>query len=439
MHHLAAICSIGLLIAVITGSTAVRGELPKGITNDPLLNSRYLLFGSERLRVRTWRWAVLRGNTDMVPAIIFSLRYLEQEDREDAGEVLRKLTGQRLGDSWNRWMQWLQTRPDIKPFEGFSTFLAGVYKGLDEKFIDLVYPGMDHNIRLEEIVWGGARAKTGIPALNNPSMIPASAAHDLKDNEPVFGVAINGDVRAYPYRYMDWHEMMNDTVGDVPVALAYCTLCGSGILFSTKVDAFAEPIVFGSSGLLYRSNKLMFDDKKLTALPLVTSTWGHWRKRHPETQVLAENTGFERDYQPGKPYSNYFKSPKLLFPVATKKDGNKPKSEVFVLRLGHAQKAWPLTRFAGGKVINDKVGAVNLVVLGNAATREIRAYRTTGQVFQNVAGSADSLNQLKSVEGRWQVTEAALIGPNDEALSRLPGHIAYWFAWQTYFANTNQP
>ena len=76
----------------------------------------------------------------------------------------------------------------------------------------------------------------------------------LTDEELVFGVSINGDVRAYPFRMLDWHEMFNDVIGGVPVSLAYCTLCGSGILFETMVEGRDKPFVFGSSGFLFRSN-----------------------------------------------------------------------------------------------------------------------------------------------------------------------------------------
>ena len=91
------------------------------------------------------------------------------------------------------------------------------------------------------------------------SASPASAASYLNPDDPVFGVEINGDARAYPLRIANWHEMVNDVVGGVPVSLAYCTLCGSGILFDGRVAGRAEPFTFGSSGLLYRSNKLMYD------------------------------------------------------------------------------------------------------------------------------------------------------------------------------------
>ena len=90
-------------------------------------------------------------------------------------------------------------------------------------------------------------------------MIAAGDADYLRDDDLVFGVEINGDIRAYPLRIMGWHEMFNEVIGGVPVALAYCTLCGAGILFETAVEGRDEPFVFSTSGFLYRSNKLMYD------------------------------------------------------------------------------------------------------------------------------------------------------------------------------------
>jgi len=95
-------------------------------------------------------------------------------------------------------------------------------------------------IRIEEIAWGGV-VKDGIPSLNSPAMIAASNADYMRRDDLVFGVAINGDVRAYTLRIMGWHEMFNDVIGGVPVAPAYCTLCGAGILYDTKVAGRTKP------------------------------------------------------------------------------------------------------------------------------------------------------------------------------------------------------
>ena len=73
---------------------------------------------------------------------------------------------------------------------------------------------------MEEIVWGGVRVD-GIPALDNPKMVTPGQADYLVPGERVFGVSINGDTRAYPARFLDWHEMLNDVIGGEPVSLAY--------------------------------------------------------------------------------------------------------------------------------------------------------------------------------------------------------------------------
>ena len=437
-------------------------ELPKGLSDSPLLNSRFLLFGSRSLRRQTLKWITERQNTDMIAPLIYTLRYLEPQQRPAVVKTLRKLTGQRLGDHWFKWVVWQQQQEDLVPFEGFDVYLSALFSNIDKTFSDYIYPGVEHRIRLEEIVWGGAAAGTGIPTLTNPNLLTATQATYLAGNEKVFGVVINGDARAYPYRIMDWHEMLNDVVGGVPVTLAYCTLCGSGILFDSIPEGThqlaGQPLSFGSSGLLYRSNKLMYDqstnslwnqftgkpavgtlanaDLKLNARPIVTTTWKEWLATHPDTRVLDVNTGYDRNYQTGTPYHDYFASPDLLFPAASDKKQGKPKSELFVLRISGSEKAWPLERFKRGAVINDQVGALKLVLIGNANTKTVRAYRRENYEFaldsKERAGEFSWLVS-SSDSKEWKITEGALISPDNERLTRLPGHLAYNFAFNTYF------
>ena len=295
--------------------------------------------------------------------------------------------------------------------------------------------------------------KDGIPALTNPRLIEASQVTYLRDKDLVFGISINGDVRAYPYRIMDWHEMLNDIIGGVPVSLAYCTLCGAGILYKTERENNKSPFVFGSSGLLYRSNKLMYDQDthslwnqfsgnpvvgslvgnniELEVLPLVTTTWSQWRTQHPNTKVLDLNTGYQRDYTPGTAYGAYFISEELMFPAALYDSSLQTKEKVFGLRISGTRKAWPLKLFASTPLIHDVVGIIPIVLIGDASTSTVRAYRSAGEnfVFKNK-------NRLFSGDNEWKITETELIGPNNESLSRLPGHIAYWFAWSGYFPNS---
>ena len=302
-------------------------------------------------------------------------------------------------------------------------------------------------IRFEEITWGGALFDD-IPPLDAPRMIAAQDAGYLRDSDLVFGVEINGDVRAYPLRIMGWHEMFNEVIGGVPVALAYCTLCGAGILFETDVAERDTPFVFGSSGLLYRSNKLMFDRQtkslwnqftgepvagplarsgiQLKIRPTTIASWADWRAAHPQTKVLSLDTGHIRNYDTGVVYRDYFASPDLMFPTVTDQMPLRQKDHVYGIRLAGGAKAWPLAAFANEPVINDTVGLTNVVLIGDANTQTVRAYDRGERVF---AGDGA---HLTGAGGAWQITEDALIGPKGEHLLRVPGHVSYWFAWDGY-------
>ena len=387
-----------------------------------------------------------RGELDVVPSLIQGLRFIRSHAAA-INQTLQAITGEDL-TQWHDWMLWQEAHPEIEPHDGFDAIKADVMASIDPNFRLFLYRGVPHDIRLEEITWGGV-VKDGIPALVNPLLIAPEAA-DYLDDELVFGVSINGDVRAYPLRIMDWHEMFNDVIGGVPVALAYCTLCGSGILYETSVEGFDQPLEFGSSGFLYRSNKLMYDrgtnslwnqftgqpvvgkltgsGVQLKTLPVAITTWQDWLARHPDTMVLSLDTGYRRDYRPGRPYGSYFASPDLMFPALVTDRRLAAKDYVFALRNGPEEKAWPLDIFDGGAVINDEVGASPIVLIGNAATRTVRAFDGGGLTF---AATTDPAT-VEANGQSWEVTEDALVAGDGTRLDRLSGHIAYWFAFNNF-------
>ena len=393
------------------------------------------------------------GRADVVPILVMALRYSNAPAR--IVRALEKVTGASPGGGWDDWMKWQEAHPETGAAPGFAKLQSNVFQLIDPNFAQFLGGRETHSIRLEEIVWGGV-VKDGIPALTNPQLIKAGDAAYLNDSDLVFGVAINGDVRAYPLRIMDWHEMFNDVIGGVPVSLAYCTLCGSGILFETTVLGRTAPFVFGSSGFLYRSNKLMYDTEtkslwnqftgrpvvgalngsgiELKTRPVVITTWAAWKADHADTKVLALNTGYRRDYSAGAAYSDYFSSPKLMFPTLTEDKQLAPKDYVFALRSSVIEKAWPLKQFEGGAVINDQAGILGVVLIGDAATRTVRAYRSEGLIFAKSNSSGAVLQEGAT----WTVTEDALVGPNGRNLPRLPGHIAYAFAWTGYFGKQGE-
>ena len=397
---------------------------------------------------------IKRQNPDGAFALVQAMRF-HRNLRPALSIALSSITGADHSDSWFDWMTWLQQQDNLETFDGFDEARALLLAQIDPNFYGFIYPGVPHDIPLWEAVWGGV-LKDGIPALTNPELIDAADADYLTDGELVFGIEINGDVRAYPLRILDWHEMFNDVIGGVPVSLTYCTLCGSGILFETVVEGRAAPLTFGSSGLLYRSNKLMYDHEteslwnqftgrpvvgelvgsgiELKTRPVTITTWGDWQARNPATKVLSLNTGYSRDYTPGAPYADYFNSPNLIFPAPIDTASLQPKDYVFALRGTGAEKAWRLSAFESGAVINDLAGVVPVTLVGDASTRTVRAYRTDGRAFEKT----DQPDALGSGAETWTVLETSLTGPDGTQFHRLPGHIAYWFAWDGYLGEAGE-
>lgn len=436
-----------ILAGIVSFAPALAQEKPRD-----LAEVAFELF-SERVapRHRALDQLVASGRADAAPVLVMALRFAPRTFTPKIVEGLEKLTGAKPGKDWHDWMLWQEQNSQTGTIPGFAKLQSRVFQLIDPEFSVFLDGDKKHEIRLEEITWGGVM-KDGIPALTNPKLIAAADAKYLGGDDMVFGVAINGDVRAYPLRILDWHEMFNDVVGGVPVSLAYCTLCGSGILFEGKVEGRKDHFIFGSSGFLYRSNKLMYDPEthslwnqftgrpvvgpltgsgiELKTRPVTISTWADWKERNPTTKVLSLETGHRRDYRPGAPYGDYFASPRLMFPAAVDEKEFKAKDWVFALRSSGTEVAWPLKLFEGGAVINDKAGILDLVLIGDAKTRTVRAYRSEGLQFRKGA-SADAV----TVEGgeTWKVTEDSLVSPSGKQLARLPGHIAFWFAWSGYY------
>ena len=171
-----------------------------------------------------------------------------------------------------------------------------------------------HAIPLNQIQSGGP-PKNGIPALQHPAFMDASQADSfLKQEDLVLGIEFTGTAKAYPVRILNWHEVVNDDVGDQPVVVSWCPLCGSGIVYDARADG--QRYTFGVSGLLYRQNLLLFDRKteslwsqfqgravagpltgvSIRPLPATMTTWRGWKSHHPGTFVLSFDTGYKRDY-----------------------------------------------------------------------------------------------------------------------------------------------
>ena len=247
------------------------------------------------------------------------------------------------------------------------------------------------------------------------------------------------------------------------------------MLYKTRLDAYELPegytltggkgpqdkpqdyFTFGSSGFLYRSNKLMYDRQtdtlwhqlwgtpafgplvgsgiQLERLPVTLTTWEDWYAQHPDTKVIDFDTGFVRDYSVGAAYASYFDSPDTMFPVWRRSQLLPTKSWVFTQLIEGQPKAYPLSVLQDELVVNDTLAGQELVVIHEDGGHGARAYERAGHTF--TSASSDTTVVILDENGvEWQVTENALVNEDGETLERLPGHMAYWFGWFSFYPRT---
>ena len=273
----------------------------------------------------------------------------------------------------------------------------------------------DLNIPAKEIL-GGGPPKDGIPAITNPKVIPAAEARFLKATDRVIGVSLGGRSRAYPISILTQHEIVNDKLGDMHIAVTYCPLCDSVVVFDRTTDLGLKE--FGVSGLLYNSNVLMYDRSekeslwsqmkmegvsgpgrglKLQVLPMELTSWGSWLSRHPNTDAMSTAVGHQRDYR-RNPYAGYFKQAGLMFP-AKPQSANLPLKERVVAVWDEGDSVVvPASHFKG------KTGTASVTL--NAKQFEVEYEATT-----------DSLR---------------VIATNDD----VKWANAFWFAWYAFHPST---
>jgi hypothetical protein len=391
----------------------------------------------------------------LVPPLVDALFFTPTAQRGPLLDVLRALTGEDPGSRYYDWVE-LVGRRSLRGGPGYMEWKASLLARIDPGYRRILSGGAPTRIALEEVVWGGVPID-GIPPLENPPRVAAAQAGFLSGRETVFGVSAGGAHHAWPARYLSWHEMVNDTVGGEPVSLSFCTLCNTAIAYSGRSPA-GGPWTFGTSGLLYRSNKLMVDRQtwtlwsqltgepvvgrmaeapiRLELVPVTVTTWGDWVRAHPGTTVTKLDASFGAkwgyDYRPGAADR---KREGVSFPVWLKSGALPAREEIYGLRLGAKAKAWPIERVLEERIVHDRLGEVDLVLVADPESGAVRAYRRDGRTFQ--AGAA--AGELRDETGRtWKVTEESLV-PSGEgaALPRVPGVVAFWFGWYGFYPETD--
>ncbi len=237
-----------------------------------------------------------------------------------------------------------------------------------------------HTVPLGEFQPGGP-GKDGIPALDQPRFAPASRIRFLEPQEPVIELVRGGAARAYPIQILIWHEIVNDTVAGTPVAVTFCPLCNTAIVFDRRLGG--RTLTFGTTGNLRNSDLVMYDRQteswwqqfggealvgklagaRLTEAPARIVAWREFELAHPAGRVLTRDTGYSRDYGQN-PYSGYddASSPPWFHAARSSDRRLPPKERVVYVERGHDAVAVPFSALARRRTIRVTLGGHELVV-----------------------------------------------------------------------------
>jgi hypothetical protein len=311
-------------------------------------------------------------------------------------------------------------------------------------------------VPLDQIVSGGP-PPDGIPSIDNPKFISVKEADKLLvDSELVIGLDVNGDIRAYPLQILVWHEIVNDNVGGVPVAVTYCPLCFTNQIFNRTLED-GNVVEFGTSGKLYNSNLVMYDRTSdslwsqalaqgivgkyagvnLQRIPFDVAYWKEWKELYPESKILSRDTGSSRPYG-ADPYGDYYINSDVLFPMSNQDDRLGLKEIVIGLENDGQYKAYKLQDVEDRDVINDKINNKHIVLFSSFPFM-VRAFDPLidGQTLRFKHNSQNNTFVDMQTGSEWNFEGAAINGEmKGKQLIRLPYDEGFWFEWVAFHPDT---
>ncbi len=310
----------------------------------------------------------------------------------------------------------------------------------------------------------GGPGVDGIPSIDNPDFASVSEIDFIPDDRMVIGIKIDGVARAYPHQILDWHEIVNDQIGDHSFTITFCPLTGTGMCWNRKIED--EVTEFGVSGLLFRNNLIMYDRKTFSAYsqmqlrgvngkmietnietyPVIETTWKTWKEMYPESNVHTRNTGHFRNYS-GYAYGSDYATnhDRILFrPLVNSDDRLQNKDRVLGIidsqnaSIAATVKVFVIEQFGEGiNLVKTHVGSSNYLVVGSTEYNFAAAFKPESDhaslQFQPVQGQLPVV--LEDNEGNlWDLYGQATEGPRQgEHLQHARSYIGYWFAWADFF------
>ncbi len=326
-----------------------------------------------------------------------------------------------------------------------------------------------HTVDYDEIIAGGP-PRDGIPSLDQPAFVGQEEASAwLATTEPVIALELNGETRAYPVQILTWHEIVNDEVGGVPVAVTFCPLCNSAVVFDRRVGE--QVYEFGVSGLLRNSDLIMYDrtteslwqqftgegivgqhaGDRLTIVPASLISFAEFRAAYPDAPVLSRETGYSRQYGVN-PYVGYDSSTQPFLFRGPPDPRLPAMMRVVGVNLNGVQIAYPYDVLVERGVIHDVIAGQSVVVfhsfgtnsaLGAAVIAEAEDVGATG-VFAPIADGqaltftlSDGRILDEQTGSMWNLAGQAVEGELAGAcLERIAATDHFWFSWAAFYPDT---
>ncbi len=305
----------------------------------------------------------------------------------------------------------------------------------------------------EDLVFDGGPGKDGIPSIDKPKFTSAAQVDFLKDQDLVLGIQIGDEIKVYPHPILDWHEIVNDRIGEESIALTYCPLTGTGIGWDRIING--DETTFGVSGLLYNTNLMPYDRAtnstwsqqrldcvngeniglKATLHSFIETTWKTWKQAYPSSLVLNTDTGFDRNYT-RYPYGDYRTNHNnIIFPVTNEDNRLDAKERVLGVRINEVFKAYPFNPDKSNiEKINDSLEGEKLIIVRSTTKNYIVAfnYPLDGSLL-NALSEEKFPAILEDSNGTQYDLFGKALDKSGKNLERPEQFIGYWFSWAAFY------
>jgi len=388
------------------------------------------------------RQMALRHDPALIPPLVHAMQFSSLPQYEIA-RALASLANENAGDTWFEWAQWLESHPELVLGPELARAVVSTWRWADGKYANILPPEQTTAVPKASIYWDGSRVD-GRPAVNLPRSVPPNEGFEVKPDDLVLGVSVNGAYRAYPVPQLLTTPIVNDVLGGHAISVVYEPLCGLPVAIDRGAAESPGISDLYSAGLVYRSSRLVYSasDRRLwdtcagyavsggrTRLPLATATvtnWSAWRSGNPLTTVMDTAQAPRAANEVIDYYDRYIKADTLVYPAWLDDNRLKARERMLLIGLDNEDHAVRLGDLKGKTVINHRFRDQTVViVVENPNTCTIRVYR---RPENEVFGPSEFVDRIYgSGGGIWKVTEEALISPVGERLERVDGRGLYWF------------